>query len=529
MTFPHSWEFPYGSQRMPVIADSVVATSQPLATQAGVAVMRAGGNAVDAALAAAITLTVVEPTSNGIGSDAFGLLWDGSRLHGFNGSGRAPAALSPERFRGKTEIPETGWEPVTVPGAVDSWVQLSERFGRLPFEALFADAIRYAREGFAVSPVTARAWAGAAERFRRFPGFEETFLPGGRAPGPGERFHSAGQARTLEEIAQTKGESFYRGALAAKIGAHARSSGGLLTEADLGAHRGEWVAPLEQEFCGGTLHELPPNGQGLAALIAVGILRQREIATLPPDSADALHLQVEAMRIAFAEAAEHVGDPAFMDAPLESFLDERFLAAGAAEIDMAAAGTPRSRIPRGGGTVYLATADAEGRMVSFIQSNFQGFGSGIVIPDTGISLQNRGHGFSLEAGHPNQAAGNKRPFHTIIPGFVTGNGKPLLAFGVMGGHMQAQGHVQMMTRIFAWHQNPQAAADAPRFFLRKDSSLALEAGIAPEVADELRRRGHRVVYPGPEGAFGGAQLVQKLGDGWCAASDPRKDGQAAGF
>ncbi len=514
---------------MPVLADNVVATSQPLAVQAGIAAMREGGNAVDAALAAAIALTVVEPTSNGIGSDAFALVREGDTLHGFNGSGRAPAALAADRFRSEGEIPPTGWDPVTVPGAVDCWVRLSERFGALPFERLFADAVRHARDGFAVSPVTARAWAGAAGRLAGVPGFAEAFLPGGRAPQAGERFRCPGQAETLEAIAATRGETFYRGALAGRIAGHARSTCGLLTEADLAAHRGEWVAPLSVEFSGRTLHELPPNGQGLAALVAAGILRHHRIEALPPDSADAIHLQVEALRIAFAETAEHVGDPAFQTIPVERLLDESYLAARAREIDRNAAGAPRPRIPRGGGTVYLATADAEGRMVSFIQSNFQGFGSGIVVPDTGISLQNRGHGFSLKPGHPNEAAGGKRPFHTILPGFVSRGGRPLLAFGVMGGHMQAQGHIQMLTHLFAWGRNPQAAADAPRFFLREDSSLALEPGIPPQIAEDLRRRGHRVVRPGPESVFGGAQLVYDLGSCRCAASDPRKDGQAAGF
>ncbi len=524
-----SWQFPYPSRRMPVAARNVVATSQPLATQAGIAAMRRGGNAIDAALAAAITLTVVEPTGNGIGGDAFALLWDGSKLHGYNGSGRAPAALSTDRFRGRDALPATGWDSVTVPGAVDTWARLSERFGRLPFAELFSDAIAYARDGYAVSPITAQAWVAAEKRFGAFPEFAATFLPGGHAPGPGEWFSCPAQARTLEEIRETGGESFYRGSLAARIVRDSKDSGGLLSEDDLAAHRGEWVDPLGVEFCGHTLHELPPNGQGLAALIALGILRHRRIESYPPDSPDAVHLQVEAIRIALAEVAAHLGDPAFMAETPERFLEEAFLAGHAAEIDMQRAATPRSKIPRDGGTVCLATADEEGRMVSFIQSNFHGFGSGIVIPDTGISMQNRGCGFSLEPGHANEAAGGKRPFHTIIPGFVTDGNRPVLAFGVMGGHLQAQGHVQMMVRVFGWGQNPQAAIDAPRFFLREDSSLALEAGIPPEVADELSRRGHRVTHPAPEGLFGGAQLVHRLSRGHLAASDPRKDGHSAGY
>lgn len=523
------WTFPYPSQRMPVLARNVVATSQPLAVQAGLRMLAQGGNAIDAALATAIALTVVQPTSNGIGSDAFAILWKSGRLYGFNGSGRSPASLSPEKFAGLDAMPYLGWDPVTVPGAVDAWVRLSERFGRLPFADLFSPAIEYASEGYAVSPIAARGWAVAAKKFEKFTAFAETFLPGGRAPLPGEQFSSPGHARTLEEIASTKGESFYRGDLARKIADHARETGGLLTEEDLAVHRGEWVEPISQEFAGHHLHEIPPNGQGLAALIALGILRRLGVERCEPDSADSLHLQIEALKIAFAEAHQHVADPEFMAAPATRFLDEDFLAERAGEIDIERAARPRSTVPVGKGTVYLTAADRDGTMISFIQSNYEGFGSGIVIPDTGIALQNRGFGFSLQPGHPNRAAGGKRPFHTIIPGFVTEDGAPVMSFGVMGGHMQAQGHVQMMVRIFGYRQNPQTASDAPRFFVRPDSTVSLEPGVPPETVSELERRGHTVRRDQPPGEFGGAQLIYNLGHTWCAASDHRKDGHAAGF
>jgi gamma-glutamyltranspeptidase/glutathione hydrolase len=522
--------FPYPSRRMPVLARNVVATSQPLAVQAGLRMLLKGGNAVDAALGAAIALTVVEPTSNGIGSDAFAMVWDGEQLHGINGSGRSPAALDPGRFEGMAEMPMYGWDPVTVPGAVDLWVRMSTAFGRLPFGDLFEPAIEYSRDGFMVSPVTAARWADAAVVYKGFREFERTFLPNGSAPAAGQFFRCPDQGRTLAEIAGTGGASFYRGPLADRIVEHAKKTGGCMAAADLAFHESQWVTPLSREYRGVALHEIPPNGQGIAALIALGILRRFDLSGYPPDSADSLHLQIEAMKTAFAMARQCVGDPAFMRHTPEQLLDEDRLEAAAKAIRMEKAGEPACEIPPEMGTVYLTAADADGWMVSFIQSNFAGFGSGIVIPGTGISLQNRGHGFTLEKEHPNMVAGGKRPYHTIIPGFVTSSGMPVMSFGVMGGHMQPQGHVQMMVRIFDYGQNPQAAADAPRWHVCKDLSVALEpGGFAPSVIEALKRRGHRVMVGNPDWGYGGAQLILRMGDGYCAASDPRKDGQAAGY
>ncbi|MGC9348743.1 MAG: gamma-glutamyltransferase family protein [Anaerolineae bacterium] len=527
MTF--SWEFPYPSQRMPVLAQNVVATSQPLAAQAGLQALKKGGNAVDAALATAVALTVVEPTSNGIGSDAFAIVWDGEQLHGLNASGRSPQALSTAKFEAMEAMPEVGWDPVTVPGAVSAWVALSERLGRLPFADLFEGAVHYARDGYLVSPITARVWARAARRYEDFPSFAEAFLPNGRAPHPGELFRGPDQAATLETIAETHGESFYHGELAARMAAYARETGGLLTEEDLAAHEPEWVIPLKAGYRSYHLHEIPPNGQGLAALIAIGILAHFDVARYPVDSADSIHLQAEAMKLAFAETSRHLADPGWMEVAPEAFLDEAFLAERAREIDMARAKFPTSAMPVDPDTVYLTAADAEGMMVSYIQSNYMGFGSGIVIPGTGISLQNRGACFEVTPGHPNQVAGGKRPYHTIIPGFVTRQGQPVMSFGVMGGWMQTQGHVQMMTRIFDYGQNPQAASDAPRWRVEEDFDLSLESGFPPEVVDDLRRRGHPVRAEAPSGLFGGAQLIYRLQDGYCAGTDWRKDGQAVGF
>ena len=526
-----SYDFPYPSQRMPVLARNVVATSQPLAAQAGLTMLHRGGNAVDAALATAIALTVVEPTSNGVGSDAFAILWDGTQLHGLNASGRSPAALTPERFAGQASMPLRGWDAVTVPGAVSAWVTLSERFGKLPFEALFEPAVRYAREGFLVSPITAKAWAFSEKTFADMPEFGQAFLPGGRAPKSGELFRFEDQAKTLERIAETKGEAFYRGELAEKMAAHAVASGGLLDESDLNAHQADWVGTVSQDYRGVTLHEIPPNGQGLAALLMLGILEHHPVADFPVDSADSLHVQLEAMKLGFADAHRYVADPDFSDMPVEALLDPGYLAERAKLIDPKRAQNPGYGVPKRGGTVYLTAADAEGMMVSFIQSNYYGFGSGVVVPGTGISLQNRGAGFTLEKGHPNEVGGSKRPFHTIIPGFVTQGGAPLMSFGVMGGPMQPQGHAQMVVRLRDYAQNPQAASDAPRWQVVEGLEVTVERGFKAEVLNDLVARGHRLRESAPEASFsfGGAQLVYRLEDGYLAASDHRKDGQAVGF
>ncbi len=526
-----TWDFPYASQRMPLLAKNVVATSQPLAAQAGLQALANGGNAVDAALAAAITLTVVEPTSNGIGSDAFAILWDGEKLVGLNASGRAPAGWTPERFKGREAMPQFGWDAVTVPGCVSAWVALSQRYGKLPFGDLFQAAIRYARDGFMVSPITAMSWARQAPNFGSFSEFSWTFLPKDRAPQPGERFYCPQQAETLEEIAATRGESFYRGKLAERIALASRSDDGAHTVEDFAAHRCDWVEPLSIEYRGYRLHEIPPNGQGIVALMALGMLRHHDVAALPVDGADSLHLQIEAMKLAFADAYRYVSDPATMEFDAQKLLADGYLAGRAGAIDRKRAQEPPPGEPRDGGTIYLTTADANGMMVSYIQSNYMGFGSGVVVPGTGISMQNRGAGFSLQPGHPNEVGPGKRPFQTIIPGFLTRDGKPVMSFGVMGGNMQPQGHAQMVTRIVDYHQNPQAASDGPRWIVNNDFSVSFEEErYAPGVLDELRRRGHRIV-PSEKAAFGfgGAQLIWRLDDGYCAGSDHRKDGCAIGF
>lgn len=533
LPYPMLTDFPYPSQRMPVMAKNIVATSQPLAAQAGLQMLHKGGNAVDAALATAICLTVVEPTSNGIGSDAFCILWDGKELHGLNASGRSPKALTPERFAGRTEMPLDGWDSVTVPGCVSAWVALSERFGKLPFETLFEPAITYARDGFLVSPITAASWGSQAEGFKKFPEFVKGFMPGGRAPKTGEVFRFPEQAKTLELIASTKGEAFYKGELAQKIVADAKRHDALMCEEDLASHRADWVGTISQSYKGLDVHEIPPNGQGLAALIALGILRHHDVSQYALDSAESLHLQLEAMKLALADVYRYVSDPATMDASVQDLLDESYLFERAKRIDMKRAqdfkhGTPKGGVAKGKSTVYLTSADRGGMMVSFIQSNYYGFGSGIVVPGTGISLQNRGYGFTLQKGHPNEVGGGKRPFHTIIPSFVTRGGEPLMSFGVMGGPMQAQGHVQMVLRVFDYGQNPQTASDAPRWRVLDGLNVAVE-NFPSKVLDELTALGHHVYQESAFGGFGGAQLIYKTEGGYIAGSDGRKDGQAVGF
>ncbi len=523
---------PYPSQRMPLLARNVVATSQPLAAQAGLRMLALGGNAIDAAIAAAAVLTVVEPTGNGLGADAFALVWDGERLHGLNASGRSPGALTPERFAGRESMPLTGWDSVTVPGAVSAWVALHERFASLPLETLLGSAIGYADEGFAVSPIVARGWSGSRARYAHRADWMAAFAPEGRVPAAGETWRFPDQARSLTRIAETRGEAFYRGALADAMVAHARSEGGVLDNADLADHRAEWVEPIATSYRGFELHEIPPNGQGLAALIALGILRHRpDLHDHPLDSAGWLHLQIEAMKLALADAERWIADPDHMtDVRTADLLDDAYLAARAASIDPRAAGDPGHGTPQRGGTVYLSAADASGRMVSFIQSNYYGFGSGVVVPGTGIALQNRGAGFVLDAAHPNQVGGGKRPFHTIIPAFLSEGGRPRCSFGVMGGPMQAQGHVQMTLRLVDHRQNPQAASDAPRWRVVAGRQVALEAGLPVATQQALSDLGHEVIATPPEQSFsfGGAQLIWRDENGYVAGSDHRKDGQAVG-
>ena len=549
------WDNPYPTIRSPLFARNVVATSHSLAAQAGLTMIAKGGNAVDAAIATAAAMTIVEPVSNGLGSDSFALVWDpaardGRSLHGLNASGTAPAAWNPDYFatRHGGTMPMRGWDTVTVPGAVAGWVALSEKFGSLPFADLLEPAIRLAASGYGVSTITAQKWALQVPVLQDQPGFLDAFAPGGRAPRPGERFTFAAAAATLEAIAATRGESFYRGATAERIAAHAKACGAAMTERDLGDYRVDWVDPIEKGYSDRngirhTLHEIPPNGQGIAALMALGIAGALDIARYPVDSIEAQHLLIESMKLAFADVYRYVADARHMrDVTVSHLLDDGYLAERARAIDPARASDFTHGMPhqflRPGGTIYLTTADASGMMVSLIQSNYMGFGSGVVVPGTGVSLQNRGHGFSLDPAHPNVVAGGKRPFHTIIPGFLTreSNGAqvPQMSFGVMGGNMQPQGHLQTLVRMLTYGQQPQAACDAPRWKVGTGLSVDCEKTMSMALREALIARGHRIEsIPDPYMDFGSGQFIWKLSDdaddGYVAASDSRRDGQAVGF
>lgn len=528
---------PYSGGRAPVLAKNTVASSQPLATQAGIEALQQGGNAVDAALATAITLTVVEPTMNGLGGDGFALIWDGKKLHGLNASGRAPAAWTPQYFAGKTAMDLIGWNTVTVPGMVSGWVALSRQFGKLPFAQLFQRAIDYAENGFPVSPVIARQWREAIPILKNQPGFTESFLVDGKSPAAGQIWRYPAQAKTLKEIAATKGASFYTGALAQSMVDFSNKSGGCFTMADFADNKPEWVDPLAFDYGDFTLHEIPPNGSGIAAQMALGILQAANVKQYPANSAQRIHLQVEAMRMAFADAYAHVSDASTMKVPASALLDRDYLASRAALIDHHKVGIYGAGDPHAGGTVYLCAADASGMMISYIQSNFKGFGSGVVAPG-GIAFHNRGMSFSLVDGHPNQVAPGKRPFHTIIPAFLTkGKGqdlKPTMAFGVMGGNMQPQGHLQFVMRFVDEYLNPQACSDAPRWRIDDLGKLTVEAHMPESVIEGLKVIGHEVtVMPANSLDFGSAQAIAVLGEdtdaAYIAGSDHRRDGLAAGF
>jgi gamma-glutamyltranspeptidase/glutathione hydrolase len=521
----------YPTARRPTMAANVVSTSQPLAAQAGLRMLLDGGNAVDAALGAAIALTIVEPISNGIGSDLFAIIWDGKGLAGLNASGRSPAAWTPEYFAGQKAVPVRGWNSVSVPGCVSAWAELSERYGQLPFEKLFEPAIEYAYNGYLVSPFVAQRWALQVPELKSQPGFAEAFLPGGRAPQAGERFALRDAAATLELIAETRGKAFYEGELAERIEAHAAACEGAMTRADLAAHRNDWVGTISQGYRGYTVHEIPPNGQGIVCLMALGMLAHFDVAKLPVDSADSVHLQLEAVKLAFADARAYVADAGAMTAVTPAhLLDRDYLASRAKLIDMKRAQDFGHGSPPRGGTIYLTAADANGMMVSLIQSNYMGFGSGVVVPGTGISLQNRGHGFVLKPGHPNCVAPRKRPYHTIIPAFVTKDGVPVMSFGLMGGTMQPQGHTQLMVRMIDYGQSPQTAIDGPRFRVMTGLDVNLETAFPPATVSELARRGHKLVEL-PEGYmdFGCAQIALRADGGYITASDPRRDSLAVGF
>jgi gamma-glutamyltranspeptidase/glutathione hydrolase len=534
------WDLPYASRRAPVLAQNMVATAHPVAAQVGITTLQRGGNAVDAALATAIALTVLEPVSAGLGGDAFAIIWDGSRVHGLNASGRSPLALDVEKFSGLDQMPEMGWDSVTTPGVVSAWAAMSGKFGRLPFKTLFEPAIRYARDGYHLTPQIARQWRSLHPRYKEYPDALAYYYPQGRIPELGDLLTAPELADSLEVIAESGGAAFYEGGLAKKIVAHARAAGAHLDQKDLSSHAADWVDPVPMPYRNAILYELPPNGQGLAALSGLGILNEFDLSACPRDGADSIHLQIEAMKLALADTYAEVGDPGHMRVGCEKLLDPMYLRSRARSISMREARYPACGRTQSGGTTYLAAADRDGMMVSYIQSCGHGFGSGVVVPGTGIALQSRGRAFATEPGHPNCIGPGKRPFHTNIPAFVTMDGRPLACIGLAGWTMQPQAHLQFMVRLLDYRQNPQSVIDGPRWRIAlEEPAIVLEPQIGAEVRADLARRGHQIVETekfsfartprGSAAMFGGAQLICKLEHGYVGASDGRRDGQVLGF
>lgn len=535
--------------RSPVVArHGMVAAAHPLAVQIGVDVLKRGGSAVDAAIAVNAALGLMEPTSCGLGGDIYAMVWDpdARKLWGLNGSGRAPAALTIDKVPPEKDgtIPEYSPYAWTVPGCVDGWIELHRKFGRLPLAELLAPAIAYAKEGVPVPQVIAGSWARSVPRFKDKPGFAEVFMPGGRAPREGEPFANPALARTLEVIATKGRDGFYAGPVAEALVAYSRKVGGFFSLADLATHHSEWVEPISTTYRGHTVFELPPNGQGLAALEMLNMLEGHDLKAMGRGNPDLWHLLVETKKIAYEDRARYYADPAFADVPVQGLLDKAYGTRQAARVDMARAARrlePGNPALRHGDTTFLVTADSRGQMVSLIQSNYTGFGSGYVVPELGFGIQDRGALFTLQPGHPNALAPGKRPFHTIIPAFLGKDGVPLLAFGVMGGDMQPQGHVQVLLNILDFGMNLQEAGDAPRFYHTGSSEptgtvmedggiLYLESGVPFEVRQELLRRGHRLQETSGI-AFGGYQAIWRdpVTGIYTGATESRKDGCAAGY
>lgn len=529
-------KYDYPSRRSVIYGrKGMVCTSQPLAAQAGLDILKRGGNAIDAAIAAAACMTVLEPTSNGIGSDAFALVWTKGELFGLNASGRAPRSISAKTVKelGYSEMPRRGWIPVMVPGAPSAWAELSGTYGRLPLSEVLEPAIAYAREGYAVSPVIAKLWSNAYQEFEKtfqgecFKPWFDTFAPNGRAPRPGEIWKSEAHARTLELIGKTGAKAFYQGELADRIDEFSKKTGGYLRKSDLEDYHCQWVTPIRVNYRGYEVCEIPPNGFGIIALMALNILKGYEFTDR--ESIDTVHKQLEAMKLAFADGKRYVADPAFMKASVETLLSDNYAAERRALIgDQALEPAPGN--PFSGGTVYLCTADAEGNMVSYIQSNYNGFGSGIVIPDTGIALQNRGANFTLDETMENCLAPGKKSLHTIIPGFLLKDGKAVGPFGVMGAFMQPQGHVQVMMNTLDFGMNPQDALNAPRWQWIDGKKIQVEKAFPASLIEELKKRGHTVEVVESSLSFGRGQIIWRNEDGvLCGATEPRADGAVAAW
>lgn len=538
---------PFATRSEVIARNGMAATSQPLATQAALEILRAGGSAVDAAIAANAMLALSEPTGCGLGGDLFAIVWDEStrKLHGLNACGRSPATLTLEEFRRRklTSIPPLGPLPVSVPGCVDGWFELHRRFGKLPMADVLAPAIRYAREGFPVSELIAHYWERNGEKLKEFENFAATFLPEGRAPRTGELFRNPLLASVLEDIAKGGRDAFYKGEIARRIDAYMRRQGGFLTYEDLAAHASTWVDPVSTSYRGYELWELPPPGQGIAALQMLNLLEAYDLRGIGRTSSQFVHLFLEAKKLAFEDRARHYADPDFMRVPVQRLISKEYAAEQRKRISLDKAAReipPGPPILEQGDTICLSTADATGNMVSLIQSNFRGMGSGMTPDGCGFVLQDRGELFDLTPGLPNSFAPRKLPFHTIIPGFITKAGEPYMAFGVMGGATQPQGHVQIVINMIDFGMNTQEAGDAPRILhegsseptggtMKDGGRVFLESGWDYEIVRGLIERGHSVGFN--RGDFGGYQAIRvdRATRTFYGASESRKDGQAAGF
>lgn len=529
-------KYSYPSRRSVVYGrKGMVCTSQPLAAQAGLDMIKKGGNAIDAIIATAACMTVLEPTSNGIGSDAFALVWTKGELHGLNASGKAPMTLDIDTVKslGYDSMPKRGWLPVMVPGAPSAWAELSEKYGRLPFEEVLKPAITYAEEGYAVSPVISKLWSNAFLEFsKEFSGetykpWFDTFAPNGHAPAAGEIWNSKEMSETLREIARTKSRSIYQGDLASKIDSFSKQTGGYIRKSDLEDYWCKWTDPIHTNYRGYDIWEIPPNGNGIIALMALNILEGYEFSE--KDTAETIHKQLEAMKLAFTDGTRYVADKKAMKVTTEELLSKEYAAKRRSLINYNAI-TPSAGDPTCGGTVYMCAADEEGNMVSYIQSNYWGFGSGIVIPGTGISIQNRGYSFSLNKEDENCLESGKKAFHTIIPGFLTKDGTPIGPFGVMGGFMQPQGHVQVITNTIDFHMNPQEALDAPRWQWVGGKDIEVESGFSKNLTKELVKRGHNIKVFSDALTFGRGQIIWKDEKGvLTGATESRTDGTVAAW
>ena len=523
--------------------NGMVATSHPLATQIGLDILKQGGTAIDAAIAANIALGLMEPTGNGIGGDLFAIVWDAKtkKLHGLNASGPAPKNLSIKHFieNGLNKIPPYGPLPVTVPGAVDGWVKLHEKFGKLEFKSLFEPTIEYAKKGFPVTELIAYYLDLSKERFEDYPNFKDVWMKDGKMPAKGEIFKNPQLAETLEIIAEKGRDGFYEGHIANTMADFIQSQGGFLTYEDISSFHSEWTPPVSSNYRGYDVWELPPNGQGIAALQILNILENYDIQKMGLFSSEYIHLFTEAKKLAFADRAKYYADPNFAKIPVKQLISKSYAKDRLKLINPEKASkSDQAGVLESGDTIYLTVADQYGNMISLIQSNYRGMGSGMVPPGLGFMLQDRGELFSLNKNHKNALEGGKRPFHTIIPAFVTKDGKPFMSFGVMGGATQPQAHAQIIINMIDFGLNLQEAGDAPRIvhsgssqptdeIMTDGGTLSLESGFGKEIEDELSSLGHKIKYQ--KGIFGGYQAIMLKDGVYYGASETRKDGQAAGY